>query len=269
MRLMVLFGSKSDQDIYHPLNQRLKEIEQEVDFKILSAHRNAEQLDVVLKDSMSDLFIGGAGLAAHLPGVIASKTIRPVIGLPVKSQYDGLDSFCSILQMPYGVPVLTCYPNGYEEIIDFVRRLDNIDRNEIAAINVIISKNSPKNLYVERELTRLEALRKRFPFEMNVTDSYNDYDCNQFNIVYIQNEEDLELINKSIKRKNLLNIYVPILSKDGFKSGADIIRVMEWAKSGGMWVGTNNSRNAFLAFMEILNHYGRTGETLRDIRDGK
>ncbi|MGD0638393.1 MAG: AIR carboxylase family protein, partial [Nitrososphaerales archaeon] len=71
----------------------------------LSAHRNPEGLKVYVSASDARVFIAVAGLAAHLPGVIASMTLRPVIGVPVNVKLNGLDSLLSIVQMPPGVPV--------------------------------------------------------------------------------------------------------------------------------------------------------------------
>ncbi len=83
-----------------------------VDYKayILSAHRVPEKLEETIKMVESkgcEVIIAGAGLAAHLPGVIASKTILPVIGVPINAALDGLDSLLSIVQMPKSIPVAT------------------------------------------------------------------------------------------------------------------------------------------------------------------
>ena len=82
----------------------------EVKVRALSAHRTPNQLMTFLKEieKDTDVIIAAAGKAAHLPGVIASHTLIPVIGLPIKSStMDGLDSLLSIVQMPQGIPVAT------------------------------------------------------------------------------------------------------------------------------------------------------------------
>ncbi|MEM1885434.1 MAG: 5-(carboxyamino)imidazole ribonucleotide mutase, partial [Candidatus Jordarchaeales archaeon] len=73
--------------------------------KVLSAHRNPEELERYIKETDAKIFIGIAGLAAHLPGFIASRTDKPVIGVPVSAKLGGLDALLSIVQMPSGVPV--------------------------------------------------------------------------------------------------------------------------------------------------------------------
>jgi 5-(carboxyamino)imidazole ribonucleotide mutase len=73
--------------------------------KVLSAHRTPKLLDKYLEESDAEVFIGMAGLAAHLPGYIASRTRKPVIGVPLNVKLEGLDSILSMVQMPRGVPV--------------------------------------------------------------------------------------------------------------------------------------------------------------------
>ncbi|MCC0661066.1 5-(carboxyamino)imidazole ribonucleotide mutase [Clostridioides sp. ZZV14-6154] len=110
MKVAVVMGSKSD---YPKLEEGIKLLEKygiEVVARALSAHRTPEQLSIFLREieDDTDVIIAAAGKAAHLPGVIASQTLIPVIGLPIKSStMDGLDSLLSIVQMPKGIPVAT------------------------------------------------------------------------------------------------------------------------------------------------------------------
>ncbi len=110
MKIAVVMGSKSD---YIKLEKGIELLEMfgiEVVVRVLSAHRTPNQLVLFLKEieEDTDVIIAAAGKAAHLPGVIASHTLKPVIGLPIKSStMDGLDSLLSIVQMPQGIPVAT------------------------------------------------------------------------------------------------------------------------------------------------------------------
>jgi len=83
----------------------LKEFEIEHEVKVLSAHKDHEALDDYISGCKADVFIAIAGLSAALPGYIASRTIRPVIGVPRDVKLQGLDSLLSMIQMPTGVPV--------------------------------------------------------------------------------------------------------------------------------------------------------------------
>jgi 5-(carboxyamino)imidazole ribonucleotide mutase len=110
MKVAIIFGSKSDKDVMKGAAQALREFEIEYTVFILSAHRVPEKLMEVLKDLEDndyECIIAGAGLAAHLPGVIASHTTLPVIGVPINAALNGLDSLLSIVQMPKSIPVAT------------------------------------------------------------------------------------------------------------------------------------------------------------------
>lgn len=113
----IIMGSKSDLPVMQAAVDILKGFDIEVEVDIVSAHRTPEKLFDYGKYAHTRGFtviIAGAGGAAHLPGMIASLSPLPVIGVPVKSSnsIDGWDSILSILQMPGGVPVATVALNG-------------------------------------------------------------------------------------------------------------------------------------------------------------
>jgi 5-(carboxyamino)imidazole ribonucleotide mutase len=101
----IIAGSKSDKDVYEKAEKVLKENNISYELNIISAHRDPEKLDEYLKNCKSLVYIAVAGLSAALPGVIASKTEKPVIGVPVSAKMGGLDALLSIVQMPPRVPV--------------------------------------------------------------------------------------------------------------------------------------------------------------------
>lgn len=110
MKVAIIFGSKSDKEIMKGAAQALSEFGVEYRACILSAHRVPEKLMETLKELEKENFeciIAGAGLAAHLPGVIASHTTMPVIGVPINAALNGLDSLLAIVQMPKAIPVAT------------------------------------------------------------------------------------------------------------------------------------------------------------------
>ena len=113
----IIMGSKSDFPIMKEAIEILKSVEIEVEVDIVSAHRTPEKMFSYAKEAHKrgiKVIIAGAGGAAHLPGMIASLSPLPVIGVPIKSSnsVDGWDSILSILQMPSGVPVATVALNG-------------------------------------------------------------------------------------------------------------------------------------------------------------
>ena len=109
-------GSTSDWDVMSDAAATLAQFGVEVEKRVVSAHRTPDLLVEYAKTAKSrglEVIIAGAGGAAHLPGMVASMTALPVIGVPVKSRaLNGLDSLLSIVQMPGGVPVATVAING-------------------------------------------------------------------------------------------------------------------------------------------------------------
>lgn len=103
--MAVIAGSKSDQAVVDDVTKVLAELGVGHEVQTISAHRNPEKLRDYLSRSPAEVFIAIAGLAAHLPGVVASQSLKPVIGVPVGAKLGGLDSLLSIAQMPPGVPV--------------------------------------------------------------------------------------------------------------------------------------------------------------------
>jgi 5-(carboxyamino)imidazole ribonucleotide mutase len=107
----VIMGSRSDWETMEHAVETLKKLEVEHEVRVLSAHRTPDALTAYVADVESrgvQVFVAAAGGAAHLAGVIASKTLRPVLGVPMHSQaLGGLDSLLSTVQMPAGIPVGT------------------------------------------------------------------------------------------------------------------------------------------------------------------
>jgi 5-(carboxyamino)imidazole ribonucleotide mutase len=105
VEVAILSGSASDAAIVEQAAAVLKERGISYDIRVISAHREPDLLDEYLREIDCRVFIAIAGLSAALPGVIASKTNRPVIGVPVSRKLMGFDALLSMVQMPKGVPV--------------------------------------------------------------------------------------------------------------------------------------------------------------------
>lgn len=104
-RVLILSGSESDRPVVDRIIQVLSAFNVEHRYEIASAHRNPDKVDMLVKNSAAEVFIAVAGLSAALPGVVASRTARPVIGVPVNAALNGLDALLSVVQMPPNVPV--------------------------------------------------------------------------------------------------------------------------------------------------------------------
>ena len=113
----IIMGSKSDYPVMKEAEDILKEFDIDYEIEIVSAHRTPDKMMDYSKNAHNrgiNVIIAGAGGAAHLPGMVASNSPLPVIGVPIKSRnsIDGWDSILSILQMPGGVPVATVALDG-------------------------------------------------------------------------------------------------------------------------------------------------------------
>jgi len=106
-RVLILCGSKSDEEIAKKAIETLEQFGVAYKFEVASAHRQPDKVDLLVRETSADVIIAIAGLSAALPGVVASKTTKPVIGVPVNVKLEGLDALLSIMQMPPGVPVAT------------------------------------------------------------------------------------------------------------------------------------------------------------------
>ena len=113
--ISIVMGSASDAHIAKKVAGVLDEFQVPYELKVISAHRALNVLREYVENSDSEIFIGIAGKAAHLSGVMAGITSKPVIGIPVKSStLDGLDALLSTVQMPTGIPVATVAIDGGE-----------------------------------------------------------------------------------------------------------------------------------------------------------
>ena len=111
--IRVIIGSSSDIEIAKKVTKILKKFDIDYEVSVISAHRALNVLEETIGKDDAKVYIGIAGMAAHLAGVMAGMTIKPVIGLPVGgSNTAGLDALLSMVQMPKGVPVATVAING-------------------------------------------------------------------------------------------------------------------------------------------------------------
>ena len=113
MKVAIIIGSDSDWGVMKSAVETLKNFSVEVEITVASAHRTPQKVHDFVKNSSAQIFIAAAGMAAHLAGVVASLTTKPVIGVPINSEpFKGLDALLSTVQMPGGIPVATMAVNG-------------------------------------------------------------------------------------------------------------------------------------------------------------
>ena len=114
-RVSIIMGSTSDLPVMEKAAKMLNDFQIPFEMNALSAHRTPAEVEKFATNAASrgiEVIIAGAGMAAHLPGVIAAMTPVPVIGVPINASVDGMDAMLAITQMPPGIPVATVAING-------------------------------------------------------------------------------------------------------------------------------------------------------------
>jgi phosphoribosylformylglycinamidine cyclo-ligase len=163
----IVIGSSSDLVIAKRAETTLDSLNVSHETKVLSAHRDPKELDAYIASNPAKVFIAIAGLAAHLPGYIASRTTRPVIGVPVNKALGGLDSLLSIVQMPRGVPVCAVGIDSAENAAHLAKRILDVSRwawttsrLTYAKAGVDVAKVSGIHKDIDRILSKTYQTRK-------------------------------------------------------------------------------------------------------------
>jgi 5-(carboxyamino)imidazole ribonucleotide mutase len=230
-KILIVFGSKSDEVVYDNIVTELKKNpDVHYEMRICSAHRTPEELIRILNDTDADVIIAGAGLAAHLPGVVASKTVKPIIGVPVSGNYQGLDALLSIMQMPPGIPVMSV---GVDKAA-VAAKLSAKMLKEYKTVHIFGDEDSKA---VKKATDIFESMDIKY--EMNP-----DFEANSLNIRFVE-------LDMPAEERDDLIIYVPLLSKDDDNAEA-ALNVLK-NSTNGLWVGLNRGDNAALAAAEILS----------------
>jgi 5-(carboxyamino)imidazole ribonucleotide mutase len=162
----IIMGSVSDMTVMEKTAQVLNDFKIPFEINALSAHRTPGDVEKFAKNAAGrgiKVIIAAAGMAAHLPGVIAGMTPLPVIGVPINASLDGLDSIFSILQMPPGVPVATVGVNAAQNAGILAAQIIGTGNEEIMK-EVIKFKETLKKKIVDAN----EEMKKiRFPYKTN------------------------------------------------------------------------------------------------------
>jgi len=162
----IIMGSTSDLPVMEKAAKILNDFRIPFEMNALSAHRTPEEVEKFARGAAGrgiKVIIAAAGMAAHLPGVIAAMTALPVIGVPVKASLEGLDSVLSILQMPPGIPVATVGVNASQNAAILAAQILGTGSAETMSA-VIDYKEGLKKKIVEAN----EELKKvKYPYKTN------------------------------------------------------------------------------------------------------
>ena len=162
----IIMGSTSDWPVMQKAAKFFDEMEIPFEVNALSAHRTPDEVEVFAKNADKNgikVIIAGAGMAAHLPGVIAAMTPIPVIGVPIKASLDGLDSLLAIVQMPPGIPVATVAINGALNAGILATQMLAVN-NTVIFEKTILYKESLKNKIVK---ANKELQKESFKYRTN------------------------------------------------------------------------------------------------------
>jgi 5-(carboxyamino)imidazole ribonucleotide mutase len=269
MRINVVFGSTSDSKIAEALVNDLRSQIPELTIinEVCSAHREPERLREMIKTHPCDLWIAGAGLAAHLPGVVASQTTTPVIGIACGGVLEGHDSLLSILQMPKGVPVLTSGIEKTDSIVKFVKWY-HANRAQPPVFRI----HAPS--WAERMTHQLQEPLEKLDWEFVKHSPDVDHPPSMFSLVLADlfappgsadSPEGLEQLLPGAKTGIWLG--VPVFAEPPYKG--DLRSIGRLLEAGGLWVGVNNITNLQLSLLQLWPTSSKSRDLLNQLRGGQ
>jgi len=165
-KVSIIMGSTSDLGVMEAAAKIMDELEIPFEINALSAHRTPEEVEKFAKGAKArgiKVIIAAAGMAAHLPGVIAAMTTLPVIGVPIRASLDGMDALLAIAQMPPGIPVATVAINGAQNAGILAAQMIALGDAEMAEKLVLFKENlKTKIVKANQDLSEI-----KFKFKTN------------------------------------------------------------------------------------------------------
>lgn len=240
MRILVVFENKSHSAVSDPLVEKLK-ADFDVEFQVISAHRNPEMLHRTVTQWQGDAIVAGAGNAAILPGVIASLTPKPVFGIPVAAQYGGLDALVSISQTPFGAPVMTSGPDDVGGVASFLHAWKERRADHPRELNIVVNAEAAHEEYVVDEIGLAQELAAEKGFDVHLGE---DVQGDGLNLVAVTDAADV--------MNGAFCLHAPVFHAEAASDPAACLTMFDWARSGGIWLGANNLRNAVLSAERLL-----------------
>jgi 5-(carboxyamino)imidazole ribonucleotide mutase len=165
-KISIIMGSTSDLAVMKGAAEVLNQLEIPFEMNALSAHRTPGEVEIFAKGAYGrgiKVIIAAAGMAAHLPGVIAAMTPIPVIGVPIKASLEGWDAILAILQMPPGIPVATVALNGSRNAAILAAQMIATGDEQLM-MKLVEFKEELKNKIVE---ANNELAQVKYPFKTN------------------------------------------------------------------------------------------------------
>jgi 5-(carboxyamino)imidazole ribonucleotide mutase len=230
MKIQVLFGSQNDERVFGPLCGSLETIA-DVKMEVASAHRHPERVRQIMTTSDANVFVAGAGLAAHLPGVVASMTQKPVVGVAVNGAFSGFDAFMSIAQMPKDIPVMAVMENHAQNITSFLGRISEWDKN---VLKMAWNKEHSETPLFKKIFQEIKEKSGMDLVNVEATDP--------------QCQGEIVLAGEKAQSKGLCLF---ICEKEILQSPQTAFQFFSEAQAGGFWVGVNNTTNLVLQVKKL------------------
>lgn len=235
--VLIIFGSKSDFSVYEPIFNFFKKRGMLATVKTISFHREPEKLKETILATDAKVIVGGAGLSAALPGVIASLTDKPVIGVPVSANLSGLDALLSIMQMPSGKPVLATGVDCSVTAAEYAEKIVKTKFNKV----VLVKRDNCEPIV--KAMEKAEALLKESGIEFSVSEKVEYKEDSAIYLDFLQFEK-LNLVNPEGK----MVFFVPVKTESIAK---DALHLLELSKNG-LWLGLNRGDNAALMAIKLI-----------------
>ena len=234
MKIQVLFGSQNDERVYGPMCSALESIA-EIKMNVASAHRHPVQVREIKTTSDANLFVAGAGLAAHLPGVVASLTKKPVVGIAVNGAFGGLDAFMSVVQKPKDIPVMCVTENQVSALPAYLTKIQGWKSADVLKLSW--NKAHSESPLIKKALQDIEEKSQKKIQWVEASDS--------------QCRGSLHLAGDETVATGLA---MWLIEKDQLQQPTQALNFFATAQKGGFWVGANNFTNFVLQIqkMELL-----------------
>lgn len=229
MKIQVLFGSQNDARVFNPLVDFLSPLG-DVKMTVASAHRDPLKVKEIVTSDQADVYVAGAGLAAHLPGVVASLTSKSVFGVAVNGAFGGLDAFLSIVQMPKDIPVMCITENNIADIYTFLKKVARINGDKIY---LNWNKNTPDPVVIEA----IQAIEKTTGLSVIWAEVDDEHCYGQI------------LTKKDECKSHGLNLFM--LNAEDKHNPSEALNFYSVAQKGGLWVGLNNVQNFSLQLLKL------------------
>lgn len=236
-KVYIIFGSKSDFEVYESVFRELKERKVQSTFKTFSAHREPKQLLEYLSIENPKLIIAGAGLSAALPGFLASHCDATVIGIPVSANYSGLDALLSTHQMPSGMPVLGSGINCAKQAAEYA---ELIFKRKFSKI-ILVKRSNAESIQ-----NAMKKAEEKFTAENAVFETISEPKYSDETAIYVDFVE-LDKV-KEVDNKGKFVLFVPVKLDSNER---DSLKLIDLTKKG-LWLGLNRGDNAALASIKLL-----------------